>query len=56
VKAFYTEWRARVAAPSVDMSPFWVAQNAVVKVAQRLTNQRRANNSARVTRCDTLTP
>ena len=33
VKAFYTEWRARVAAPSVDMSPFWVAQNAVAKVA-----------------------
>jgi mannitol-1-phosphate/altronate dehydrogenase len=29
---FYTEWRARVAAPSVDMSPFWVAQNAVTKV------------------------
>ena len=33
VKAFYTEWRARVAAPSVDMSPFWVAQNAITKVA-----------------------
>jgi mannitol-1-phosphate/altronate dehydrogenase len=32
VLAFYTEWRARVAAPSVDMSPFWVAQNAVAKV------------------------
>jgi hypothetical protein len=32
VKAFYAEWRARVAAPSVDMSPFWVAQNAVAKV------------------------
>ena len=32
VKAFYTEWRARMAAPSVDMSPFWVAQNAVAKV------------------------
>jgi hypothetical protein len=36
VKAFYMEWRARVAAPSVDMSPFWVAQNAVAKVAQPL--------------------
>ncbi len=33
VTAFYTEWRARVAAPSVDMSPFWVAQNAITKVA-----------------------
>lgn len=34
VLAFYTEWRARVAAPSVDMSPFWVAQNAVAKVCR----------------------
>jgi hypothetical protein len=32
VKAFYMEWRARVSAPSVEMSPFWVAQNAVAKV------------------------
>ena len=39
VKAFYTEWRARVAAPSVDMSPFWVAQNAVAKVMRAMLPQ-----------------
>ncbi len=37
VKAFYAEWRARVASPSVDMSPFWVAQNAVAKVATTMS-------------------
>ena len=46
VKAFYTEWRARVAAASVDMSPFWVAQNAVAKVMRSAFPQYRC----RVTR------
>jgi mannitol-1-phosphate/altronate dehydrogenase len=45
VLAFYTEWRARVAAPSVEMSPFWVAQNAVAKVRRACAALRVASHT-----------